>query len=168
MLGKADLLAHFRIVFYSVCVIFPYGVLGQVWFWIVLIPDHCLPLYFRLLFLMGIGHTPYLVDIFINILNAIYIEEQKITFSFKLFWFQHTGQPRYVKLCYLEYTAYVEVIIHFPNFSPILHCNSILLMSNSVIMKTRLFRSDFSFPKANFPFVYHCLYRSGQKVKPSE
>ena len=24
----------------------------------------------------------------------------------------HTGQPRYVKLAYLEYTAYVEVIIH--------------------------------------------------------
>ena len=23
-----------------------------------------------------------------------------------------TGQPRYVKLAYLEYTAYVEVIIH--------------------------------------------------------
>ena len=56
----------------------------------------------------------------------------------------------------------------FPNFSPILHCNSTLLMSNSVIMKTRLFRSDFSFPLVNFPFVYHCLYRSGQKVKRSE
>ena len=56
----------------------------------------------------------------------------------------------------------------FPNFSPILHCNSTLLMSNSVIMKTRLFRSDFSFPKVNFPFVYHCLYLSGQKVKRSE
>ena len=56
----------------------------------------------------------------------------------------------------------------FPNFSPLLHCNSTLLMSNSVIMKTRLFRSDFSFAKANFPFVYHCLYRSGQKVKRSE
>ena len=55
----------------------------------------------------------------------------------------------------------------FPNFSPILHCYSTLLMSNSVIMKTRLFRSDFSFHKANFPFVYHCLYRSGQKVKRS-
>ena len=55
----------------------------------------------------------------------------------------------------------------FPNFSPILHCNSTLLMSNSVIMKTRLFRSDFSFHKANFTFVYHCLYRSGQKVKRS-
>ena len=24
----------------------------------------------------------------------------------------HTGQPCYVKLAYLEYTAYVEVIIH--------------------------------------------------------
>ena len=24
----------------------------------------------------------------------------------------HTGQPRYVKLAYLEYTAYVEVITH--------------------------------------------------------
>ena len=31
-----------------------------------------------------------------------------------------TGQPRYVKLAYLEYTAYVEVIIHsrfFPLYS---------------------------------------------------
>ena len=56
----------------------------------------------------------------------------------------------------------------FPNFSPILHCNSTLLMSNSVIIKTRLFRSDFSFPKVNFPLVYHCVYRSGQKVKRSE
>ena len=56
----------------------------------------------------------------------------------------------------------------FPNFSPILHCISTLLMSNSVIMKTRLYRSDFSFPKVEFPFVYHCLYRSGQKVKRSE
>ena len=56
----------------------------------------------------------------------------------------------------------------FLNFSPILHCISTLLMSNSVIMKTRLYRSDFSFPKVGFPFVYHCLYRSGQKVKQSE
>ena len=48
----------------------------------------------------------------------------------------------------------------FPNISPILHCISTLLMSNWVIMKTRLFQSDFSFPKVNFPFVYHCLYQS--------
>ena len=27
-----------------------------------------------------------------------------------------TGQPRYVKLAYLEYTAYVKVIIHFRAF----------------------------------------------------
>ena len=26
--------------------------------------------------------------------------------------YSNTGQPRYVKLAYLEYTAYVEVIIH--------------------------------------------------------
>ena len=26
--------------------------------------------------------------------------------------FVNTGQPRYVKLAYLEYTAYVEVVIH--------------------------------------------------------
>ena len=47
----------------------------------------------------------------------------------------------------------------FSNISPILHCILTLLMSNSVIMKTRLFKSDFSFPKVNFPFVYHCLYQ---------
>ena len=28
----------------------------------------------------------------------------------------NTGQPRYVKLAYLEYTAYVEVIIHSRSF----------------------------------------------------
>ena len=29
---------------------------------------------------------------------------------------QSTGQPRYVKLAYLEYTAYVEVIINSRTF----------------------------------------------------
>ena len=30
----------------------------------------------------------------------------------KIEFIAYTGQPRYVKLAYLEYTAYVEVIIH--------------------------------------------------------
>ena len=34
--------------------------------------------------------------------------------------FEGTGQPHYVKLAYLEYTAYVEVIIHSRIF--LLYC----------------------------------------------
>ena len=58
-----------------------------------------------------------------------------------------TGQPRYVKLAYLEYTAYVEVIIHSRAFPHILLCISNLFMSNWVITKSRLYRSGFSFLK---------------------
>ena len=46
----------------------------------------------------------------------------------------------------------------FRNFSPILHCNSTLLMSNSVIMKTQLFRSVFHSLKPIFPlFTTACI-----------
>ena len=34
----------------------------------------------------------------------------------------------------------------FPNFSPIFYCISTLFVSNSLVTKTRLYRSDFSFP----------------------
>ena len=84
---------------------------------------------------------------------------QKVTFIYRSTSLCQTCLSRIHGLCRSDHP--------FPNFSPILHCNSTLLMSNSVIMKTRLYRSDFSFHKANFPFVYHCLYRSGQKVKRS-
>ena len=43
---RADFLALLCIVFSCVFVTFPYGVLGQVWYLIVSIPDLCLPLYF--------------------------------------------------------------------------------------------------------------------------
>ena len=42
----ADLLAHLYVMFSCVFVILPYGVLGQVWYLIVLIPDLCLLSYF--------------------------------------------------------------------------------------------------------------------------
>ena len=34
----------------------------------------------------------------------------------------------------------------FPNFSPIFYCISTLFVSNSLMTKARLYRSDFSFP----------------------
>ena len=34
----------------------------------------------------------------------------------------------------------------FPNFSPIFYCISTLFVTNSLMTKTRLYRSDFSFP----------------------
>ena len=42
----ADLLALLFVVFYFVFVTSPCGVLGQVWFVVVLIPDFCLLSYF--------------------------------------------------------------------------------------------------------------------------
>ena len=44
---RADLLAFLCVVFSCVFVIFPCGVLGQVWYLIVSIPELCLLLYFR-------------------------------------------------------------------------------------------------------------------------
>ena len=43
---KADLLALLYMMFSCVFVTFPYGVSGQVWYFIVLIPDLCFLLYF--------------------------------------------------------------------------------------------------------------------------
>ena len=48
-LERADLLALLCVVFTCSFVTFPYGVLGQLWFLIVMIPDLCLPLYFDVL-----------------------------------------------------------------------------------------------------------------------
>ena len=39
---RADLLALLYVMFYCVFVTFPFGVLGQVWWMVVLIPDLCL------------------------------------------------------------------------------------------------------------------------------
>ena len=43
---RVDLLTLLYVMFACVFVTFPYGVTGQVWYLIVLIPDLCLPLYF--------------------------------------------------------------------------------------------------------------------------
>ena len=43
---RADILDLFYVMFYCVFVIFPYGVLGQVWYLIVWIHDLCLLPYF--------------------------------------------------------------------------------------------------------------------------
>ena len=43
---RADLLTLLYVVLSCVFVTFPYGVLGQVWYSIVSIPDLCLLLYF--------------------------------------------------------------------------------------------------------------------------
>ena len=43
---RADLLALLCVMFYCVFVTFPCGVLGQVWYFIVSIPDLCLLTYF--------------------------------------------------------------------------------------------------------------------------
>ena len=43
---RAALLALLYVLFSSVFVIFPYGVLGQLWYLIVSIPDLCLLAYF--------------------------------------------------------------------------------------------------------------------------
>ena len=60
----------------------------------------------------------------------------------------------------------------FPSISPLLFCISNLFMSNSVITKSRLCRSGFSFPKISFPLLYNYLCRSkfcvGQKIKQYE
>ena len=44
---RADLLAHFYVIFSRVFVTYPYGVLGQLWYLIVSIPDLCLLPYFE-------------------------------------------------------------------------------------------------------------------------
>ena len=44
-LERADLLALLHVMFSCIFVTFPYGVLGQVWYLIVSIPDLCLPSY---------------------------------------------------------------------------------------------------------------------------
>ena len=42
LLGKANLLELLFVMFSCVFVTFPYGVIGQVWYMSVLIPDLCL------------------------------------------------------------------------------------------------------------------------------
>ena len=120
---------------------------------------------------------PYLLSSAEGRLKSFSLTESNRYMSWRLSWnhyvcFHHESSPESILIyrstslcqtCLSRIHGLCRSDHPFPNFSPILHFNSTLLMSNSVIMKTRLFRSDFTFPKANFPFVYHCLYRSGQK-----
>ena len=55
---RADLFALFCVVLSCVFVTFPYCVPGQVWYWIVSIPDLCLPLYFALQIDLGSNGLP--------------------------------------------------------------------------------------------------------------
>ena len=63
---RAGLLALLCVVFSCVFVTFLYGVLGQVWYLIVLIPELCLPLNFhykvkRIYFTQTLRKTPQIV-----------------------------------------------------------------------------------------------------------
>ena len=50
---RADLFALLFLMFYCIFVTFPYGVVGQVWYLIVPIPDLCLlPFYFLIIYLV--------------------------------------------------------------------------------------------------------------------
>ena len=55
------------------------------------------------------------------------------------------GQPRFVKLAFLEYTAYVGSDHPFLSISPKLLCISNSFMSNWVITKSRLYQVVFHF-----------------------
>ena len=57
-----------------------------------------------------------------------------------------TGYLRYLKLGCLENPTYVELIPHSQASLPICYCISTLLVSNMVMTKTRLCRSDNSLP----------------------
>ena len=79
----------------------------------------------------------------------------------------NTGQPCYVKLAYLEYTAYVEVIIHSRAFP--LYCFVFQTSWCRTWLSHNLgYISGFSFPKISFPLLYHYLCQSkfcvGQKM----
>ena len=58
----------------------------------------------------------------------------------------YTGHLRYLKLGCLENPTYVELIPHSQASLPICCCISTLLVSNTVMTKTRLCRSDNSLP----------------------
>ena len=69
-----------------------------------------------------------------------------------------TGQPRYVKLAYLEYTAYVEVIIHSRIFP--LYCTVIrpCLCQTRLSWKLGYFEAIFYSIKPIFPlFTTACI-----------
>ena len=60
--------------------------------------------------------------------------------------FHCTGHLRYLKLGCLENPTYVELIPHSQTSLPLCYCISTLLVSNTVMTKTRLCQSDNSLP----------------------
>ena len=61
---RAGLLALLYVMFSCVFVTFQRGVLGQVWYLIVTIPDHCLLHYFENLGLLGVNSEKYLYALY--------------------------------------------------------------------------------------------------------
>ena len=98
---------------------------------------------------------------------------------FNYFLIKHTGHLRYLKLGCLEDPTYVEVISHSRASLPICYCISTLLVSNSVMTKTRLCRSDnllptkkntisFTLPVSNFEVKNYrsdCMISKKKKKK---
>ena len=77
---------------------------------------------------------------------------------------QYTGHLRYLKLCCLENPTYVELILHSQASLPICYCISTLLVSNTVMTKTRLCRSDNSLPtEKEHQFHPSCVKLRSQK-----
>ena len=85
---RTDLFALFCVVFSSVSVTFPYGVLVQVWYLIVMIPDLCILLYF------------YFVKVTTAFINI---------FTFALIWF-FTSQSTIFQLCQGR-SPWVELVL---------------------------------------------------------
>ena len=115
----------------------------------------------------------------VNLPKALILEEECFGKNYS----RKSYYSYYVLFCIYRWTSLCQTClswIHsicrsdhsFPSISPILLCISNLFKSNSVITKSRLYRSVFSFPKNSFPLHYHCLCRSkicaGQKIKQYE
>ena len=72
----------------------------------------------------------------------------------------YTGHLRYLKLGCLEKPTYDEVITHSRPSLPICYCISTLLVSNLVMTKTRLCRSDNLLPTEKILLVSPFLCRT--------
>ena len=73
-----------------------------------------------------------------------------------------TGHLRYLKLGCLENPTYVELLPHSRASLPICYCVSTLLISNSVMTKIRLCRSQRSLPTEKRPLVSPFLCRTSK------
>ena len=75
---RADLLALLCVIFSCVFVTFTYGVLGQVWYLIVSIPDLCLLLHFVILMTVGIVKNKKVCTRYIHLLKLNHISKHII------------------------------------------------------------------------------------------